>query len=224
MKNTCASSPKSPRRPVWPLLVALLTGLNLYAAESSPRVQENFDLGWKFFQGDLTNAEQATFPDTAWKQINLPHDWSIAGPYAETNSVDPRGGFLPTGIGWYRKHFLAPESLLGKKVSIEFDGVYRDSDVWLNGHFLGHYPFGYLGFNYDLTPFLNFGDTPNVIAVRVDNSQQPNSRWLFRLRHLPSCLAERHRSAARRALGNLCDDDERFDKFSHRVGENQNSK
>jgi beta-galactosidase len=168
---------KSPRLPVGLLLIAILTGLNLYAAESSPRVHENFDLGWKFFQGDLTNAEQATFPDTAWKQINLPHDWSIAGPYAETNSVDPRGGFLSTGIGWYRKHFLAPESLLGKKVSIEFDGVYRDSDVWLNGHFLGHYPFGYLGFNYDLTPFLNFGDTPNIVAVRVDNSQQPNSRW-----------------------------------------------
>jgi beta-galactosidase len=169
--------PKSHRLPICSLLVAILTGLNLYAAESSPRVRENFDLGWKFFQGDLTNAEQTTFADTAWKPINLPHDWSIAGPFAETNSVDPRGGFLPTGIGWYRKHFLAPESLLGKKVSIEFDGVYRYSDVWINGHFLGHYPFGYLGFNYDLTPFLNFGNTPNVIAVRVDNSEQPNSRW-----------------------------------------------
>ena len=168
---------KSPRLSISPLLVALLTGLNLSAAESSPRVHENFDLSWKFFQGDLTNAEQATFTDATWKPINLPHDWSIAGPYTETNSVDPRGGFLPTGIGWYRKRFLAPQSLLGKKVSIEFDGVYRYSDVWLNGHFLGHYPFGYLGFTYDLTPFLNFGDTPNVIAVRVDNSEQPNSRW-----------------------------------------------
>jgi beta-galactosidase len=158
-------------------LIAILPSLNLHAAESSPRVHENFDLGWKFFQGDLTNAEQTTFADTAWKQINLPHDWSIAGPYAQTNSADPRGGFLPTGIGWYRKHFLAPKLLLGKKVSIEFDGVYRYSDVWLNGHFLGHYPFGYLGFNYDLTPFLNFGDTPNIIVVRVDNSEQPNSRW-----------------------------------------------
>src|SRR5208283_5996674 len=112
--------PKSSRQFACSLLIAILPSLNLYAAESSPRVRENFDLGWKFFQGDLTNAEQATFPDTDWKQINLPHDWSIAGPYAETNSVDPRGGFLPTGVGWYRKHFLAPESLVGKKISIEF--------------------------------------------------------------------------------------------------------
>jgi len=168
---------KSLRMPVWLLLIVVLTGMKLFAAESPARVHENFDLGWKFFQGDLTNAEQTTFADTDWKPIDLPHDWSIAGPYAETNSVDPRGGFLPTGIGWYRKHFLAPELLHGKKFSIEFDGVYRYSDVWLNGHFLGHYPFGYLGFNYDLTPFLKFGDAPNVIAVRVDNSQQPNSRW-----------------------------------------------
>ncbi len=162
---------------LWLLFVAILSCGNISAAESSPRVRENFDLGWRFRQADTTNANAINFADSAWKEINLPHDWSIAGPYDKTNSVDPRGGFLPTGIGWYRKHFLAPETLRGQKISVEFDGVYRYSDVWLNGHFLGHYPFGYLGFNYDLTPFLNFGDTPNVIAVRVDNSQQPNSRW-----------------------------------------------
>jgi len=165
--------------PVYLLLIILLTCLNLSVTQgqNSPRLHESFDLGWKFFQGDLTNAALTAFADNDWKQIDLPHDWSIAGPYAPTNSVDPRGGFLPTGVGWYRKHFLAPKSLLGQRISIEFDGVYRYSDVWLNGHFLGHYPFGYLGFSYDLTPFLNFGDTPNVMAVRVDNSEQPNSRW-----------------------------------------------
>jgi beta-galactosidase len=157
--------------------LCLIAGLPAFALENSPRVHESFDLGWRFFQGDLTNAEAAAFADDGWQTVNVPHDWSIAGPYAKTNSVDPRGGYLPTGIGWYRKHFRAPESMRGKMISVEFDGVYRDSDVWLNGHFLGHYPFGYLGFTYDLTPYLNFGDQPNVIAVRVDNSKQPNSRW-----------------------------------------------
>jgi beta-galactosidase len=146
-------------------------------AGGSPRAHENFDLGWRFFQGDATNAQQPAFADADWETVNVPHDWSIYGPYNRTNSIDPRGGYLPTGVGWYRKHFLAPEALRGEKISVEFDGVYRDSDVWINGHFLGHYPFGYLGFTYDLTPYLNFGGQPNVIAVRVDNSKQPNSRW-----------------------------------------------
>jgi beta-galactosidase len=168
---------KSLRHFFWMLLIAVFPCCHLMAADGPVRVRENFDLGWRFFQGDVTNAEQSSFADSDWQAVNLPHDWSIAGPYAQTNSVDPRDGFLPVGVGWYRKHFLAPESVRGKKIVVEFDGVYRYSDVWINGHFLGHYPFGYLGFEYDLTPFLNFGDTPNVIAVRVDNSEQPNSRW-----------------------------------------------
>lgn len=155
----------------------IFVALRAAAGEGSVRLHENFDLGWRFLQGDVTNAERAVFAYDGWSKINLPHDWSILGPYAKTNSMDPRGGFLPTGIGWYRKYFSMPETLRGKKISIEFDGVYRHSDVWINGHFLGHYPFGYLGFAYDLTAYLKFGAEPNVIAVRVDNSKQPNSRW-----------------------------------------------
>ncbi|MBC8094942.1 MAG: DUF4982 domain-containing protein [Akkermansiaceae bacterium] len=158
------------------LLIALLTATTIQAAENS-RLHENFDLGWRFFQGDITNAQATGLNDRPWKKINVPHDWSIAGPYSETNITTGRGGYLPAGIGWYRKSFSMPEILRGKKVVVQFDGVYKNSDVWINGQHLGHYPFGYLGFAYDLTPHLNFGGTPNVIAVRVDNSQHPNSRW-----------------------------------------------
>ena len=160
-------------------IIAILLGVVLpcLATDQSARIHENFDFGWRFYQGDTTNAEASTFADKAWPKINLPHDWSIYGPYDKTNSIDARGGFLPTGFGWYRKHFSVPELLRGKKIFVEFDGVYRNSDVWINGQHLGHYPFGYLGFEYDLTPYLNFGGQPNVLAVRVDNSQQPNSRW-----------------------------------------------
>ena len=86
------------------------------------------------------------------------------------------GGFFPGGIGWYRKTFHAPADWKGKRVSVEFDGVYRDATVYLNGHKLGTHPYGYTAFTFDLTPGLNFSGA-NVLAVRVDNSAQPNSRW-----------------------------------------------
>ncbi len=85
------------------------------------------------------------------------------------------GGFLPTGIGWYRKHLTLPNDAKGKTVWIEFDGVYMNSDVWINGHHLGNYPYGYNSFYYELTSYIVEGE--NIISVRVDNSQQPNSRW-----------------------------------------------
>ncbi len=141
------------------------------------RTRENFDFGWRFFKGDAPGAEQPAFPDAAWRKLNLPHDWSIEGPYDPQAPSGGSGGYLPTGVGWYRKHFKAPLALKGKRVTIRFDGVYMNSDVWLNGHHLGHWPYGYTTFRYDLTPYLNFGDVTNVIAVRVDNSRQPDSRW-----------------------------------------------
>jgi len=141
------------------------------------RQHASFDFGWRFHLGDLSGAEQPAFADSAWRKLDLPHDWSIEGPYDEHTATGGSGGYLPTGIGWYRKMFRLPESDRGRRGIIEFDGVYQHSTVWINGHELGTRPYGYSSFFYDLTPHLNFGDAPNVVAVRVDNSAQPNSRW-----------------------------------------------
>src|SRR4029434_9228028 len=93
------------------------------------------------------------------------------------NPAGTGGGALPGGTGWYRKTFNVPATAKGKLVFIDFDGVYRNSEVWINGHYLGKRPYGYSSFEYELTPFLYYGSQKNVIAVKVDNSQQPNSRW-----------------------------------------------
>ena len=142
-----------------------------------PRVRESFDRGWRFLRSDAPGADQPGFDDAAWRRLDLPHDWSIEGPYDENAATGGSGGYLPAGIGWYRKHFTVPADLRGRRITVEFDGVYQHSDVWLNGHHLGFWPYGYTSFAYDLTPWLNYGGEPNVIAVRVDNSAQPNSRW-----------------------------------------------
>jgi beta-galactosidase len=134
-----------------------------------------FDNNWRFNLGDVPGAEQATFNDSKWRQLDLPHDWSIEGDFDEKAATTGRGGYLPTGIGWYRKTFDLPGNSSGKIIWIEFDGVYMNSDVWINGHHLGNYPNGYMSFNYDLTPYLK--KNKNVIAVKVNNSLQPNSRW-----------------------------------------------
>ncbi len=140
------------------------------------RVRDSFDFGWKFLQEDAQSAQQPDFVDTNWRSLDLPHDWSIEGPFSQ-QAGSATFGYLPTGIGWYRKHFAVPESHKDKKVAIEFDGVYQNSEVWINGQYLGKRPYGYIGFSYDLTPHLKFGGDNNVIAVRVDNSRQPNCRW-----------------------------------------------
>ena len=148
------------------------------AAGDTPFARKtNFDEGWRFSRGDLAGAERADFRDDAWSAVDLPHDWSIAGPFSEDEPAGGAGGYLPTGIGWYRKTFPLPQALTGKRVQIRFDGVYQRSDVWINGQHLGMRPYGFATFFYDLTPYLRAGGQPNVIAVRVDNSLQPNSRW-----------------------------------------------
>jgi len=134
------------------------------------------DSGWRFLLGDPAGAEAPSFADTSWRTLDLPHDWSIEGRPDRGNPSGAGGGFFPAGIGWYRKTFSAPGDWKGKRVSIEFDGVYRDAAVYLNGHELGTHPYGYTSFQFDLTPGLDFTG-PNVLAVRVDNSAQPNSRW-----------------------------------------------
>jgi beta-galactosidase len=142
------------------------------------RVITSFDADWRFLKGDAEGAEQAKFDDAAWRKLDVPHDWSIEGPFSKDNPTGGAGGFLPAGVGWYRKHFNLPSSESGKRVRIEFDGVMANSDVWINGFHLGKRPYGYVSFGYDLTGHLNFGDDkPNVLAVRADNSGQPASRW-----------------------------------------------
>jgi len=136
------------------------------------RERRIFDDAWKFHKGDVSGAERAAVDDSAWRKLNLPHDWSIEGPYSASN---PSGnGYLPGGVGWYRKSFALTEAMRGRKISIEFDGVYRDSDVWINGHHLGHRPYGYSSFAYDLTPYLQ---KDNLLAVRVDHSNAADSRF-----------------------------------------------
>lgn len=145
-------------------------------ADISPRVTQSFDFGWKFTTGDPVGAQSFTFNDSQWRAVDLPHDWSIEGPYSETEPTGGPGGYLPTGIGWYRKKFRIPPGAHGVKFFIDFDGVYQHSEVWLNGHLLGYRPYGYISFGYDLTPHLRLAEE-NSIAVRVDNSAQPNCRW-----------------------------------------------
>lgn len=136
-----------------------------------------FNHNWKFFLGNDSTASQALFNDNTWRKLDLPHDWSIELPFDEKAPATNQGGSLPGGIGWYRKSFILPASLVNKNVFIEFDGIYRNSEVWINGHWLGRRPNGYISFRYELTPYLKFDNQPNIISVKVDNSQQPNSRW-----------------------------------------------
>ncbi len=130
---------------------------------------------WRFLQGDAPGAEQPGFDDTKWKVIAVPHDWSIAGPFAETNLAGGAGAFLPSGAAWYRQRFSLPAEDLGRRVFVEFDGVVQSSDVWINGRHLGHGTNGGAGFRYELPiSMLGFGNgTNNVLTVCADASAQP---------------------------------------------------
>lgn len=135
-----------------------------------------FDEGWQFTQTDSVKMSWFGYNDKTWRTLDLPHDWAIEGDFMATAPSGASGGALPGGIGWYRKHFNVTKADKGKKLFIDFDGVYMNAKVWINGHELGQRPYGYSSFRYDLTPHLNYGGD-NVVAVRVDNSDQPNSRW-----------------------------------------------
>ncbi|HQE35136.1 MAG TPA: glycoside hydrolase family 2 TIM barrel-domain containing protein [Flavobacterium alvei] len=148
------------------------------AVFSQGRKTINFDANWQFTKGEIAGAEKPTFNDKAWRTLDVPHDWSIEGAYDRENPSARGGGYLPTGIGWYRKTFQLDATDANKILTIVFDGVMANSDVWINGKHLGKRPYGYISFTYDLTPYLNFGkEKTNVIAVRADNSVQPASRY-----------------------------------------------
>jgi beta-galactosidase len=145
------------------------------AAAADARVTQDFDANWLFSQGDFASAMMPAFDDRGWRQLNVPHDWSIEGPFgAEFGSGN---GFAPGGIGWYRKHFKLDADQKGRVVTIEFDGVYDYSEVWINGQLVGGRPYGFSSFQVDLTPFVKFGSDDNIVAVRVDHSRFADSRF-----------------------------------------------
>jgi beta-galactosidase len=140
------------------------------------RMREAFDFGWKFHKGDAPGAQSPEFSDASWKGVDLPHDWSVEGRFDEKEPSGFCGAYLPTGIAWYRKRFRLADLHRDNMLTVEFDGVFENSEVWINGHFLGKRPYGYVPFFYDLTPHVVFG-RDNLITVKVDNSRQTNCRW-----------------------------------------------
>jgi beta-galactosidase len=156
------------------LLTIALSGFSQTNTSGSGRDTRLFNDNWKFFKGDQANAFQTTFNDKDWRTVELPHDWSIEGPF-DTKWASATA-YLPTGIGWYRKTFTAPTADKDKKVYIYFEGVAKNGEVWINGHDLGMRPNPYISYQYDLTPYLNFGK-PNVLAVKVDHHEFADSRW-----------------------------------------------
>ena len=150
-----------------------LTGLK---AQETIQRKQLFDFDWKFFLGDEPEAYTLNFNDNGWRKLDLPHDWSIEGTINPKNPVGNDGGYFPSGIGWYRKSFKVPANWKGKCVSIYFEGVYMNSEVFINGKSLGIHPYGYTTFSYDLAPYLDF-TKENILSVRVDNSKQKNCRW-----------------------------------------------
>ncbi len=154
------------------LALALVAALPAFAA----RQNIPFEHDWRFLKADAPGAESRTFDDSAWRKLDLPHDWAIEGPFDQKNPAGGAGAFLPSGFGWYRKSFTLPSSDSGRRVFVEFDGIMANSDVWINGFHLGKRPYGYVSLQYELTGHVDFGK-PNVLAVRADTSAQPASRW-----------------------------------------------
>ncbi|MGA3286960.1 MAG: beta-galactosidase GalB [Bacteroidota bacterium] len=159
------------------IALSLFVSISSAGSSNGSRKTENFGKNWKFYLGDVPEGQAPGLDDSQWRILDLPHDWSIEGKFSRDHPASPGGGALPGGIGWYRKTFDLPNSEKGRMVFIDFDGVYRNSEVWINGQYLGKRSYGYSSFRYELTPFLKFGTEKNILAVKVDNSQQPNSRW-----------------------------------------------
>lgn len=150
-------------------LVILISCTDTGKKEETFTRKQSFNRDWQFCLGDTATA--------SWRNLNLPHDWSIEGKFDKDAAAGVGGGALPGGLGWYRKSFSLDEEARDKMFYIDFDGVYMNSEVWINGHYLGKRANGYIGFRYDLTPYVLFGGKKNELLVKVDNSQQPNSRW-----------------------------------------------
>ncbi len=131
---------------------------------------------WKFIQSNVPESIENNFNDSKWETVQLPHDWSISKPFSKDNPSFSRGAWLPAGISFYRKKIDLSDIGKNQKVFIHFEGAYRNSAVWINGHHLGKRPMGYIGFEYELTPHITHDDK-NMLVVKLDNSAQPGSRW-----------------------------------------------
>ena len=159
------------------MLATWVLALIICQANAQTVRTQDFDKGWRFYLGDVAGAEKINFKDAGWRELNVPHDWSIEQKFDEHSPTTTSGGALVGGIGWYRKTFTVPVSSKNKKVFIDFDGVYMNSEVWINEHYIGKRPYGYSSFRYELSPYLKFGNEKNVLVVKVNNAPQPNSRW-----------------------------------------------
>lgn len=157
------------------LLVIVVLAASVLSASAADSRAVSFNDGWRFSLGDNADASAPSFDDAQWRTLSLPHDWAIEGDFSKDNPSGTGGGALPGGIGWYRKAFDLTPADRGKQIYIDFDGAYMNATVYVNGHEMGTRPYGYASFSYDITPWLREGK--NVIAVRVDNAEQPNSRW-----------------------------------------------
>lgn len=165
------------------LITPFVISEKVQAAESVENISEereiSFNKGWKFFletDGSI-DASGKEYDDSAWRDVDLPHDYSIEQDFDPNSPGTANGGYLNGGTGWYRKHFVLPKEMEGKRISISFGGVYMDSTVYINGRMVGNYPYGYSPFAYDITDYVTAdGVTENVISVKV-NHQQPSSRW-----------------------------------------------
>ncbi len=152
------------------MFLLLMSSLVADAAERT-----SFNDDWRFHKGDIAGAKESDFGDSGWREVRLPHDWAIEGPFS--TDYDARTGGLPVhGVAWYRKQFSIPESARGKSVMVEFDGAMANARVWLNGKEIGERPYGYISFTVDLSAGLNYGEEKNVLAVRLA-PEDFSSRW-----------------------------------------------
>jgi len=163
------------------ILLALLFCNMVAFAQNIENGANRFDSDWRFHLGGALSAEKPTFDDSKWRAIDLPHDWSIENlpgtdsPFSSDALSQVNGGFTTGGTGWYRKSFVIPEAQNGKRIVIQFDGIYMNPEIWINGVSLGSHPYGYTSFWYDITEQIKFGKS-NVLAVKVRNEGE-NSRW-----------------------------------------------
>ncbi|MFI3305088.1 MAG: glycoside hydrolase family 2 TIM barrel-domain containing protein [Rikenellaceae bacterium] len=153
-------------------VIAVVAATSTFASSNS----KNINIGWRFNLADTPEAKEVSFDDSAWRELDLPHDWAFENGYSIDGAQTEKGGYASGGIGWYRKELsLSAEEVDGRNIFIDFDAVYMNSEVWVNGNYLGKRPYGYISFHYDITPYLKVGN--NTISVRVDNSLEPSARW-----------------------------------------------
>lgn len=160
------------------VFVFVATAVMAASAPAAGRSEMSLDADWRFLQQDHAGFQAAAFDDSSWRKLDVPHDWSIESPPDRENPSGPAGGFFVDGVGCYRKVFSVPQGDTQNRFFIHFDSVMANSDVWINGHLLGHRPSGYMPLHYDMTGYLNLGQgKSNTLAVRVDESSEPASRY-----------------------------------------------